>query len=173
MAVVCYDAAEDRIIELETYVWEPPKDGKIDYADTLKPAMDDVFRRYRVLGVAYDEYQMHNFMTEYRKTSRHRNKKDFFYPFPQGAERVRADTALLNRIRHEQIQHSGNATVRQHIQNADGKAVGESAIRIVKRDNTRKIDAVIALSMAAWRMYHLFTSKPQGPVFRTAKAVYN
>lgn len=166
------DLPSDTIIELETYIWQPPKDGKIDYAETLKPALDDIDRRYRVLGVAYDEYQMHNFMTEYQKTSQHRYKEDFFYPFPQGAERVRADTALLNRIRHEQILHSGNATVRQHIQNADGKAVGESAIRIVKRDNTRHIDAVVALSMAAWRMYHLFTSTPQGSPVRRAKAVF-
>ncbi len=172
LAIVSYDPVNDIVTELETYVWEPPADGKIDYDETVKPIMDYAFSTYRVIGVAYDEYQMHNFMTEYKKTTRFRHRKDFFYAFPQTSERLKSDTDLLRRIRQENLQHSGDETLRQHIKNADSKASGDKAIRIVKRHTKLKIDAVIALSMASWRIYQLFQSKTTHNPHRRAKVTY-
>lgn len=161
LSIVTYDIINDITIELETYAWSPPKGGKIDYADTLTPIMDYAFETYRVIGVAYDEYQMHNYMTEYKKGTPYRRRKNFFYAFPQTSERLKSDTDLERRIRQSQILHSGDEVVRQHLKNADSKASGDKAIRIVKRHIKLKIDAVIALSMASWRIYTLLQGKPQ------------
>ncbi len=160
LAIVTYDTINDITIELETHIFEPPQGGKIDYDETLRPVMDYAFEFYNVIGVAYDEYQMHNFMTEYKKNTKYRHRKEFFYAFPQTSERLKSDTDLLRRIRQGQLLHSGNQTVRQHIKNADGKASGDKAIRIVKRHPKKKIDAIIAISMGCWRIYCLLQGKP-------------
>ena len=173
LAIVTYDAINDITIELETHIFEPPKGGKIDYDDTLKPIMNYAFEYYNVIGVAYDEYQMHNFMSEYKKQTEYRHRKSFFYAFPQTQERLKSDTDLLRRIRQGQLLHSGNQTVRQHIKNADGKASGDKAIRIVKRHPKKKIDAIVAISMASWRIYCLLQGKsPKRSTPRRRKVVY-
>lgn len=148
------------IYELETHIFEPPQNAKIDYMTTLKPCIEGLMRRYRVIAIAYDEYQLHNFMKELEKihapndarNATKPNKERFFYAFPQGAERIKADTALLANITQDQLRHSGGSGLREHVENADGKEErnGEG-IRIVKRRETSKIDGLVALSMAAWR----------------------
>ncbi len=127
----------------------PPKDGKMDYERTLKPALEAMFRRYGVVCVAYDQHQLHHFMTQF--------SKDYtaipFYAFGQGPERLKADTALLYRINQRRLRHSGNPELRQHIQNADAKEeLNGAAIRIVKRKAGKKIDGTVALSMAAYQI---------------------
>lgn len=157
LSVIHYDPGKDFVSELETYIWTPPQHGKLDYDLTLLPALQDVLKRYRVVGVAYDEYQLHSLMT--REAKNHR--KVDWYAFPQGGERIKADTALVNRIRQGTLQHSGNQELREHVQNADGKASGDSALRIVKRASDKHIDAVVSLSMAAWRAAELMRQPRQ------------
>lgn len=142
---VCLDG--NNVFELETWIFEPPKNGKIDYETTLKPALVDMLRRYRTWAVVYDEYQMHDFMTQFGKL--HRGPE--YVAFGQGSPRIDSDTALLKRIQQGQLKHSGNDKLRQHIQNANAKEIGDGkAIRIVKRSPEKKIDAVICLSMASY-----------------------
>ena len=148
MSVTGYNMAEDRVYELETHIFTPENGQKLDYSLTLEPAFDSVFSTYgRVKSVAYDEYQLHDFMT--RKAKQY--KKTDFYAFPQGHERVLADSAIFNRINQGTIEHSGNDQLKEHIQNADGKAVGDDALRIVKRAASKHIDGLIAMSMSAYR----------------------
>jgi len=137
----------ETVYELETWVWEPPKGGKLDYDTTLLPAVESALRRWRVMGVAYDEYQLHSDMTRLAK----KYPKVPFYAFPQGAPRVVADTHFVKRVVQEgRFRHTGNPKLRAHIQNADGKELmsGE-ALRIVKRTETKKIDGAVAASMAS------------------------
>lgn len=152
-AVVAVMQQLDVVVELSTWVFEPPEGGKLDYEETLLPALEQCFRQYRVAMVTYDEYQLHDFMTQLRK--KHRSIE--FDPFPQGVKRVQADTGLLNRIRQGKLAHSGNQTLREHLQNADAEKQGgdladKDFIRIVKRDAKKKIDAVVCLSMAAYKI---------------------
>lgn len=142
---VCMEGVN--VVELETWIFEPPKNGKIDYETTLKPALADMMRRYRVWCVVYDEYQMHDFMTQFGKS--HRGPQ--YVAFGQGSPRIDSDTALLKRIQQGQLRHSGNQKLRDHIQNANAKEIGDGkAIRIVKRTPDKKIDATICLSMASY-----------------------
>jgi phage terminase large subunit-like protein len=142
---------------LETHVWQPPQNGKIDYSQTLEPQLEAVIQRYRVVAVAYDPYQLHDLMTRWSKN----HPRIEWYAFPQGGERLQSDTSLVNRVNQGKLTHTGNAVLRQHVQNADGKPSGDKAIRIVKRENNKPIDAVVALSMAAWKASELF-NKPIG-----------
>lgn len=164
LVVVTYDHDLGAVVELETYIWEPPKGGKLDYSETIEPTIRDTFKRYRVVCVAYDPYQLHDMMTRLEKD---RETRTDYYAFPQGNERALADTNLVSRIRQGTLAHSGNAALREHVQNADGKAVGDSGIRIVKRVADKHVDGVVALSMGAWKCYELLGQRPQSPVVRT------
>lgn len=151
-ALVAVAIQEDSVIELETQIFVPPKDGEMDYAVTLKPALIAMLKRYRVACVAYDMHQLHDFMTQLAKVY----TGVPFYAVGQGQERLKADTELLYRINQRRLRHTGNAQLRQHIQNADAKEeLNGDAIRIVKRKAGKKIDGVIALSMAAWQASQL------------------
>lgn len=148
-AAVAVTLYHDTVIELETQIFLPPAEGKMDYALTLKPALEAMFRRYSVVCVAYDMHQLHDFMTQLGKVY----SGIPFYAFGQGAERLKADTELLYRIQQRRLRHTGNPTLRQHLQNADAKEeLGGEAIRIVKRKAGKKIDGAVALSMAAYQI---------------------
>ncbi len=149
MAAVALTMAGDTVIELETHIWTPPKDGKMDFETTLRPTLEAMLRRYRVWAVTYDEYQLHDFMTQLQKAS----GRVEFVPFPQGDRRLQADTALLKRLQQGQLLHSGNPKLRAHVENADAKPSADGrAIRIVKRTHDKKIDGLVALSMAAHKI---------------------
>lgn len=149
----------DIVLELDTWVWEWDGTGHgIDYDDTLIPQLVEAMGRFKVMGVAYDEYQLHQPMTALAK----RFQTTPFYAFPQGSERLRADTNLLRAIGDGKFRHSGNPLVKQHVINAAAKdQMGGEAIRIVKRTTqkvgigggevitAKPIDAIIAISMAA------------------------
>lgn len=147
LVAVAYDQAADKVYELETYIWTPPINGRLDYSQTIEPALEDMLRRYPVRTVTYDPYQLHDFMTRMGK----RHTRVEWVQFNQGADRLRADTALVNRIRQGTIAHSGNDELRDHLQNADGQQSGDDALRIVKRHPLKPIDGAVALSMAAYR----------------------
>lgn len=178
LAVIGWDAEGGYPIEYETFVWEPPKGGKLDYQDTLEPAIRASMEIWRVIGVAYDPYQLHDMMTRLKREyapydDELKADERFFYSFPQGGERLQADTALVSRIRQGNFAHSGNDTVRQHVMNADGKPSGDKAVRIVKREQKSKVDAVVAISMGVWRMYTLMTSRAEGSVVRRARVKFS
>ena len=77
----------------------------------------------------------------------------FWKPFQQSTPRVIADKRLFDMIRDGQMEHSGEPVLRQHILNADRKPE-EDKLRIIKRVQTQKIDAVVALSMAVDRLMY-------------------
>lgn len=156
-AAVAVTMDGEQVLELETHVWEPPKGGKIDYSQTLEPQLNAMIDRYRVVAVAYDPYQLHDLMTRWAKLF----PRIEWYAFPQTGERLQADTALVGRVNQGTLTHTGNQVLRQHVQNADGKPSGDKAIRIVKRENNKPVDGVVALSMAAWKASQLF-NKPKG-----------
>lgn len=156
------DALSGDVVEIESHVWTPPQGGKLDYDTTIKAALHSVFERYRVVQVAYDPYQLHDVMTGMGK----KYGASRFYAFPQGGERIEADTRLVTRIRQGRMQHTGNPEIRAHFQNADGKASGDKALRIVKRHQNKPIDLAVAISMAAAQAEKLLrTPAMQYPVF--------
>jgi phage terminase large subunit-like protein len=102
-----------------------------------------VIGEYRVVQVAYDEYQLHDLMGELRINGRVRAR-----PFPPGADLNIADKQLYDLMRDRRIGHCGPEEIRQHLPNANAKTTGDRRMRIVKRSQRLPVDAAVALSMA-------------------------
>lgn len=130
------------------HVWIPPKDGKVDFLD-IENEVRNLVSQFNIECVVYDPYQM-----EY--LAARLNESGFVYmrPFSQAGLRLVADKSLYDRIRERRIQHDGNATLKEHIQNANAKLEGDK-LRIVKRSESMKIDGCVALSMAAYTIDEL------------------
>lgn len=159
LTAVSYDPETDTAIEERTQVWSP--DGvPLDYSETLEPAIHDAFKRFNVVKLVCDPYQLHDMITRLQK----RYGEAAVQAFDQGAARVESDTALLMRLRQGRFRHRGDPTVRTHVQNADTKAAGDKAIRIIKRKQTAPIDAVIAISMAAQMAHELLATPKAGKI---------
>lgn len=116
---------------------------------------EDTIRRlvnqYRIIQVAYDPTQLHDLGTRlYREHVVWTDK------FGQQSSRAESDSDLLQLILSRRIIHDGNSVLREHIENADRKVTDDgNRLRIVKRLDHLKIDAAVALSMAAYRCLHL------------------
>jgi phage terminase large subunit-like protein len=147
---------------LEIAIFTPPKDQRIDYDETIKPILEAWFKLYWVRHVVYDDYQLHDVMTGLGK----KYKRIEFEAFPQGDLRIKADTALRNRIWEGKLRHEGNEELTSHVQNALAKASAqEKGVRIVKKPTNKPIDGLVALSMAAYK-----ASEPQAEKGTARKA---
>lgn len=150
--------------------WQAPKGGKIDYRGTpTRPGPERELLRlcgwaldgddnyvklpkkpYNVRCIAYDPTQLHDLGMRF-----HRKRVTWMKEFGQMNMRVMSDTDLLMLIQERRIAHSGDSTLRQHVYNADRKLTEDGKrLRIVKRSDAHKVDAAVALSMAAyWCLY--------------------
>jgi phage terminase large subunit-like protein len=126
-------------------VWYPPKGGTIDFSGP-EGELRRLCREHNVLEVAYDPFQLHDMATRLHKAG-----VAFFKPFNQGQDRLIADKQLYDIIVNRRMVHQGEPLLREHLTNAGSKVEGENKLRIVKRAETSKIDAAVALSMAVDR----------------------
>ena len=149
MVGVTRHPANDEIVAVRfVQVWEP-KGRALDYLGTeAEPGPEMVLRRlaerYNIICVVYDPYQLHDFATRLM-----REGVAWFKEFGQGAPRLESDQQLLSLIMQRRLMHDGNETLRQHMDNADRKLNDDGKLRIVKREDSAKIDAGVALGMAA------------------------
>ncbi len=123
-------------------IWEPPQGGLLDYAP-IEAEIRRLCQEFSVVVVVYDPYQLHDMATRLKKEG-----LAHFQEFGQGKPRLVADKGLLDLILSKRIIHDGHAQLRAHVDNANIKKSGEG-IRIVKRVPSLKVDAAVALSMAA------------------------
>lgn len=139
-------------------IWSPPLGGKIDLTATIEDTILQWREWYNVVEVAYDEYQLHKMMTDLRKRQILK-----LHEFGQRSPRARADKQLFDMIKQQQIVHDGSQGLREHVDNAAVKTIGEQ-FRFVKPDTDttsgrsrkkRPIDALVALSMANERCLFL------------------
>jgi phage terminase large subunit-like protein len=125
-------------------IWKPPKGGKIDFGEVERCIRDELVKQHNVIQIAYDPYQTHDLATRLRNDG-----VTWMYEFTQGAPRLESDKQLYDCIRDKRIVHDGDATLREHVTNANSKSEGDvDKLRIVKRAEHLKIDACVALSMA-------------------------
>lgn len=145
-AVVTVTRSKGIVYVKECRVWYPPPAGKIDYAD-IERYVRDLKQRYIVREFAYDQYQMHSMAT------RLYGRLGFWRAFPQSQDRLVADKQLYDFIRDGKIVHDGDRELAAHIANANAKMEGDK-LRIVKRNEQKKVDAAVCLSMAVARAEH-------------------
>jgi phage terminase large subunit-like protein len=140
-------------------IWYPPKNGKIRYRnpqdkndlETPEGVIRAWCKEFRVVEVAYDETQLHDLCSQLWAEG-----VAFFNVFSQATDRVIADKQLYDLIRDGRIIHNGDATLSEHIKNANQETdKNASRLRIVKRSESLKIDGAVALSMACSRALYL------------------
>lgn len=131
----------------------PPKGGKLDFTGVNSPDeyLRDYVKRWNVLELVYDPYQLHSLMGTYRQQRVVRT-----YDFSQGTDRLLADKALRDAIMDRTLMHDGHPDLRSHILNANAKTEGnDSKLRLVKRSDSLKIDLAVCASMGLYRARHV------------------
>jgi phage terminase large subunit-like protein len=138
-----------------TREWRPV-DGVIRFGDKGDPEtprgyVQMLIDRFNVVQLCGDPYQLHQMFGEIRDAGR-----VYVAEFNQGAERLESDNQLKQLIIERRISHDGDATARRHIENADAKVDADAhKLRIVKREQSMKIDVAVCISMAAKRCLDL------------------
>jgi phage terminase large subunit-like protein len=127
-------------------IWVPQNGQPLNYGLTIKPALEEWCKRYNVVQIAYDQYQLHHLMTELRMDA-----VAWCKPFSQNADRSIADKQLYDLIKDARIHHTGDPDLAEHIRNCAAKVPKDdnSRLRLIKKASKSKIDAAVALSMAS------------------------
>ena len=147
-AVVAVSRRGNDIFVHYSRVWYPPKGGTIDFREP-EAELKRLIREYNVLEISFDAYQIYDLMERLRSEEFVNTRS-----FPQGGDRLLSDMRLYTLIRERKLHHHGDADLVQHISNADADiSKEENKMRIVKRSQDLKIDAAVALAMAAHRSF--------------------
>ncbi len=150
-ALVGVSRLEDMTYVRFVRVWKPPQHGKIDFADIDTFIRNELVKTYNVVQITYDPHQLHDLSTRLRVDG-----VAWMKEFNQGNPRLEADKALYDLIRDKHLIHSGDPVLTEHVKNANSKNEGDvDKLRIVKRAESLKIDAAVALSMAAYEIRRL------------------
>ncbi len=131
-------------------IWQPAKGALLDFAP-IEAELMRLCQEFSVIEVAYDPHQLHDMATRLGH-----QQWSLFKEFKQGIDRLQADKALQDLIIGKRISHDGNPLLRSHIDNANAKTApgDKKGIRLEKRSDVHKIDAAVALSMAAARILY-------------------
>jgi len=103
---------------------------------------DMSIRPHKVVCVVYDPYQMEQMSSRLKG-------KIWMRPFPQGSDRLVADSLLHKLVLTRQLSHNGDPLLREHVLNARAKLEKDedSRMRIVKKAADRRVDLAVAMSM--------------------------
>jgi phage terminase large subunit-like protein len=144
-AMIMVSRQSDNVLVHYCGIWQPGKGQLLDY-EPIEQELVRLCNEFSIVEVAYDSYQLHSMCTQLKRTGIAN-----FREFKQANDRLVADKQLRDLIINKRLQHDGNPLLRQHIDNANIKNHGEDGIRIIKRNPKLKVDAAVALSMAASR----------------------
>lgn len=143
-ALIGMDGDQVRFVK----VWKPRKVagirfGKpsIDLAETIGQEVLNLDKAGCVSSVTFDPWQLSSISRSWEKAGIR------LHEMPQTNQRTEADTALYNAIVSGRISHFKNAELDEAIRNAV-IVEGPRGIRIAKEKASRRIDALVALSMA-------------------------
>jgi hypothetical protein len=137
-----HPARQDDVAVRYVQTWQPPKNGTIDF-DPIYAEVEALCRDYNVVCFTYDPYQLHYFATRLQTGG-----IVWCAPFNQGGDRLESDKGLLDLIAGKRIAHSGEAVLREHIDNADKQVDAQTRkLRLVKRAAAKHIDAAVATAM--------------------------
>ena len=139
-------AHPDQVVQRLCRTWQPTSASPLDYSQTIEPTLREWAKTYNVVQIAYDAYQLHDLMTRLRNDG-----VAWTRSFSQNAERSIADKQLFDLIRDARIHHTGDPVLAEHIYSCGAKVPSgdNTRLRLVKKSSRSKIDAAVALSMAA------------------------
>jgi len=143
-ALVGMDGGDVRLVR----VWKPRKVagirfGKptIDLEATIGQEVLNLYKAGNVACVVYDPWQMAAVARSWEKAGIR------LHEMPQTMRRIEADTALFNAIISGQVRHYKSPDLDEAVRNAITIETPRG-IRLAKEKASRKIDALVALSMA-------------------------
>lgn len=123
--------------------WTPPKGGVIDFAEP-EAEIRRLAKEVNAVCWCYDPFQMADLAHRLS-----RNGVGWMKPMNQGTPRLLADKMLWDVIVQRRLQHDGTLhDLREHVTNANAEFTGDNKMRIVKRNEAKKIDLAVCLSMA-------------------------
>jgi hypothetical protein len=125
-----------------------PRGKDIDLEETAAAELIGLHQRGLIDGpVWYDPFQLHQVAMNLRKLGIACEE------FPQGDERLRADTHLWQLYKDGLIDNPNDQTLAAHIRSAKAKESEGERLRLVKGSlsASNKIDLAVAQSMAAWK----------------------
>lgn len=143
-AVVTVSRMGGKCYVMDSKIWYPPPNGKIDYLE-VKRYLRGLKERFVIREFTYDPMQLAQMAQELYGVL------GFWREFNQGHDRLVADKQLYDLIRDGLIVHGNEPELNAHVANADRKVESENKIRIVKRRHEDKIDGAVATSMACAR----------------------
>ena len=147
-----WDRSDRRCVERYAAAFTPPKGGQLDFSKIAEPPILKLAEDFNVYRFVYDPYQLHKMCTDLRNAG-----VGSFEEFSQAGARLRADKQLYDMIIARQYLHSGDPTVRQHVQNAAKTEKGSRHLRFMKKVAGKPIDLVVATSMAVDKCLSLNT----------------
>jgi hypothetical protein len=132
-------------------IFTPPKghNGKVDFEE-VETFVRRICLDYGVKCIVFDPWQLHDMAQRLK-----RSRVAWLEEFSQQGQRLEADKQLLDLIMQRRLAHDGNLELRQHVDHANKKPDEDNKLRIVKRENSLKVDALVALSMAAYQSLKL------------------
>jgi hypothetical protein len=142
-------------------VWKPKRTGRgllkaqpIDLEATIGAEVLRLHKLGQVGAVCFDPWQLATVAAQWRKAGIQ------VIEMPQTQQRIEADTALADAIAGGRLRHFRSADLDEAVRNA---IVVETprGMRIAKEKASRKIDALIALSMAH---HAAITQRNYGPI---------
>lgn len=131
-----------RVDVVWSQIWAATKKQPIALTETVGPAIIELHRRFRVVEVRFDPYQM----AAVAEMCKKQGVK--MVEFPQNAKRVQADTHLHTLIWGSNLRHYGDPQLTAHVTQAAGRWT-ERGVRIEKEAKSLKVDGAVALSMSA------------------------
>lgn len=151
-------SAENVLIRRYAMCWKPTEDGSVRFWSpdpndvTPESELKRLIANYNVYQICYDPHQLEHFADRMEHET-----GAWFVPFGQQSEREVGDKLLYDMIRDGAIKHGGfKDDLRDHLKNANAKIIGDDRkLRIVKRDDKRKIDLAVSLAMAVKRAVEL------------------
>jgi hypothetical protein len=147
-AAVLVSAWRDGLAVRWSRAWVPTPGVALDF-DAIEAEVRGLLHRYAIQQVAYDPFLLGQFVR--RLTTRDPVPAPCV-PFPQGQARLESDKGLYDLITTRRLAHDGQqATLTEHLANANRKLDADGRMRIIKRAYRLKIDLAVALGMAAQR----------------------
>ncbi len=142
VSVVTVDPQDDLIVLVDHRIWRPSKMDPIDLESTLEAYIRNIARRFRLIAGYLDPYQAHrSLMTLQRAGLPVRG-----FPQTEG-NTTRMGEMLYSLLRSRRLVLYPDADLRQQAMNTVG-VEGTRGVRIAKASASRKVDAIVSLSMA-------------------------
>lgn len=154
LVAVTINPLSGKLEVLHVEVWKPTRRQAVVLTETILPAVRALCLRHKVRRIVADPSQMVAIIETLRREGLP------IHEFTQTTNRTASDTLLHQLIKAGQLTHRNDPDLTEHILNCSVKETPRG-LRLVKGTERAKIDAAVALSMAAITAVETLGQKPR------------